>query len=244
MPTLFIADLHLQDERPELTRAFLHFLQRKARQADALYILGDLFEAWVGDDDPGDCGTAVIQGIKQLSDAGVPVYVQHGNRDFLLGQLFAEQSGARLLPEWLIVTPYQRPLLLMHGDQLCLDDQAYQQFRQQVRSDQWQQQFLSKPLAERRAIAQQLRTLSSENNQQKSMAIMDVNTAEVHRVMAEHGSDILIHGHTHRPAIHDLDHHRSRIVLGDWGPAAWYLQWHADDSYELLNYPLSDSFSG
>ncbi|MEH6813867.1 MAG: UDP-2,3-diacylglucosamine diphosphatase [Motiliproteus sp.] len=235
MSTLFIADLHLHDERPELTRAFLRFLQKKAVHADALYILGDLFEAWIGNDDPSETATSVSKGLKSLSSAGIKIYLQHGNRDFLIDHQFAQHAGVQLLAEACRITPYNKPLLLMHGDQLCLDDIEYQKFKELVRSPQWRQDFLTKPLVDRQAIAADLRKQSQSSGRQKSMAIMDVSAAEVDRIMDEYGVDILIHGHTHRPDIHLLSNGKCRIVLGDWDSKLWYLEWHPDNHYNLHN---------
>ncbi len=238
MSVLFIADLHLQEQRPDLTRAFLRFIRQKASRADALYILGDLFEAWVGDDDGSTIARSVTDALKQLSDSGVSVYLQHGNRDFLMGQELARSCGATLLPETHTIAPYDQPLLLMHGDQLCLDDTEYQTFRQQVRSSQWQQAILAKPLEERRNLAAAIRQESRLRGQQIAEDIVDVTASEVERTLDAAGVDILIHGHTHRPAVHRLKNNRLRIVLGDWGPSAWYLEWHPDNSYQLVDYPI------
>lgn len=216
--TLFISDLHLDDSRPEITQLFLAFLQR-ARSAEALYILGDLFEAWIGDDDDSELAQTVQAGLRQLSDQGTPVHLMHGNRDFLLGQQFERRAGCRLLPDPTVIDLYGEPTLLMHGDLLCTDDREYQQFRSQVRSPQWQHEVLAKPLAQRREMAAALRGESQQAVAGKEAQIMDVNQGEVEAVMRAHGVRSLIHGHTHRPAVHtfDLDGAPARrIVLGDW----------------------------
>ncbi|HJW46010.1 MAG TPA: UDP-2,3-diacylglucosamine diphosphatase [Lysobacter sp.] len=224
MPTLFISDLHLDAERPQVTELFGHFLREEARNADALYVLGDLFEAWVGDDDPSETGAYVARELRAVRDAGVPVYFIRGNRDFLLGDAYARAAGMAILPDPAVVVLYGQPTLLMHGDTLCTGDVAYQQFRAQVRNPAWQQQFLSQPLAARLAFAQQARAASKEHqaglqDQGAMETITDVSPETVATSLTRFGIRRLIHGHTHRPAIHDLDvdgHAHQRIVLGDW----------------------------
>jgi UDP-2,3-diacylglucosamine hydrolase len=217
--TLFISDLHLDPARPAITGLLLNFLEQPARQAEALYILGDLFEAWIGDDDAAEPGQTVAAALRTLTDSGVPAYFLHGNRDFLLGARFAAASGIQLLPESVIIQLAGNPVLLLHGDTLCIDDVEYQAFRAQVRHPAWQAQILALPLAQRRALAGQLRETSRQAAQQKAADITDVNPAEVERVMRAQGVQHLIHGHTHRPAIHEwlLDGQPAlRAVLGDW----------------------------
>ena len=226
MTTLFISDLHLDPERPEVTRLFGDFIDGEARGADALYILGDLFEAWVGDDDPAEIGAFVAGKLRTLSEAGVPVFFQHGNRDFLVGHDFARRAGATLLPESAVVTLYGRPVLLMHGDTLCTDDVGYQAFRAQTRDPAWRAGFLAQPLAARLAFAAQARAASQQRQQALKQddraqfeTVTDVSPATVHATLARYGIDTLIHGHTHRPAIHHLDidgRPARRVVLGDW----------------------------
>jgi UDP-2,3-diacylglucosamine hydrolase len=224
MATLFISDLHLDPARPEITRLFGEFIEGEARHADALYILGDLFEAWVGDDDPSETGAFVAGKLKALSDSGVPVYFMHGNRDFLLGEDYARRAGMILLPDPSMVELYGKSVLLMHGDLLCTDDTAYQQFRTQTRDPAWQAQFLSQPLPARLAFAQQARAASQARQGELRDAgtmetITDVSPDSVTGTFARHGVDTLIHGHTHRPAVHELDVGGKacrRIVLGDW----------------------------
>jgi UDP-2,3-diacylglucosamine hydrolase len=216
---LFVSDLHLDAARPATTRAFLELLEGPARRAEALYVLGDLFEAWVGDDDPGEPGASVCAALKALSGSGVPVFLMRGNRDFLYGQCMAERCAATLLPDPCVVSLYGVPTLLMHGDLLCTDDTAYQAFRLQVRDPAWQQRFLAQPLAARQAFAAQARAASREHQQGASESIMDVTPAAVAETMARFGVSRLIHGHTHRPAMHALlvdQRPAQRIVLGDW----------------------------
>ncbi|MGM8225746.1 UDP-2,3-diacylglucosamine diphosphatase [Cellvibrio sp. ARAG 10.3] len=224
MTTLFISDLHLHESRPAVTEAFYQFLRERAGNAEALYILGDFFDAWIGDDDDSPLNAATAHELRQLSDQGTAIFLMHGNRDFLLGEAFATAAGARLLVDPTLIDLYGQPTLLMHGDILCTRDTEYQAFRQQVRSAAWQQQILSQPLAARRALAAQIRAQSKSMNSIKAEDIMDVTPDEVVRVMQAHGVRQLIHGHTHRPARHPLmidGAPAERIVLGDWHDAAW-----------------------
>ena len=226
MTTLFISDLHLDPERPAVTELFGTFMQREAVGADALYILGDLFEAWVGDDDPSETGAYVAARIREVADAGVPVFFIRGNRDFLLGDAFARRAGMRILPDPAVVMLYGKPTILMHGDLLCTGDTAYQAFRAQTRNPTWQAQFLAQSLAARLAFAAQARAASAahqggmkQNDKAQFETLTDVTPATVDATLAQFGIDMLIHGHTHRPAIHDLTVHGQacrRIVLGDW----------------------------
>ena len=218
MATLFVSDLHLDPARPAITALFLDFLARQAGRADACYILGDLFEAWIGDDDDAELGRAVAGALRALADSGVPVHFLHGNRDFLIGERFAA-AGVRLLPESEAIDLYGEPVLLLHGDTLCTDDTDYQAFRAQVRDPAWQARLLELPLAQRRALAGQLRETSQQATQLKETAITDVNLEAVDGALRARGIRRMIHGHTHRPAIHEwmLDGQPARrAVLGDW----------------------------
>jgi UDP-2,3-diacylglucosamine hydrolase len=218
--TLFISDLHLSPERPAIAALFLRFLRDRARGAEALYILGDLFEYWIGD----DAGRApevqpLLAALRALTQAGVPVYVMHGNRDFLLGPGFEQDSGCRLLPDPTVITLYGEPVLLMHGDTLCTDDVDYLKFRAMVRNPQWVQMFLAKSIPERIAMAREYREVSKAATTTKKPEIMDVNPAAVEAALRDHQVRHLIHGHTHRPAQHQftLDGQTARrTVLGDW----------------------------
>ena len=219
MTTLFISDLHLDDRRPETTAMLLDFLKNEAYNADALYILGDLFEFWLGDDVPSACSTAVATALSSLNDSGVPCFFIHGNRDFLLMEDYAASAGLSLLPEEHVVDLYGERVLLMHGDSLCTDDIPYQQFRALVRNPIWQKDFLSKTPQERLQIALQARDASAEHKDNVDMDIMDVNPGEVELAFTRHGVRRMIHGHTHRPDTHDLivnGQEAQRIVLGDW----------------------------
>jgi len=217
--TLFIADLHLQTEEPAITAGFLRFLAGEARQADALYILGDLFEAWIGDDDPNPLHKQVAAAIRAVVEAGVPCYFIHGNRDFLLGKRFARASGMQLLPQEQVLNLYGRNVLIMHGDTLCTDDEGYQAFRAKVHQPWLQTLFLALPLFIRRRVAAKMRAGSKAANSSKSLEIMDVNAQAVVAAMEQHRVQWLIHGHTHRPAIHTLTANNApahRAVLGAW----------------------------
>ncbi len=219
MITLFIADIHLGNEHPEISQRFCDFLYGEASRATALYILGDLFEVWIGDDGNQPEHAAAITALQQLTQSGVPVYVMHGNRDFLLGPQFATETGCTLIDDPVVIDLYGKPTLLMHGDSLCTDDHEYLQFRAQMRNPAWQQQFLSQSVEQRLATARHYREESRRRNQGKTQEIMDVNATAVVEAMKAHGISQLIHGHTHRPALHELTvdlHPAQRIVLGDW----------------------------
>lgn len=219
MSVHFISDLHLQPDRPAMTAIFLRYLAGAARDAESLYILGDLFEYWIGDDASLAENPSVIEALHAVSAAGVALYYMHGNRDFLIGDGFAAATGAQLLPDPTVIDLYGTATLLMHGDTLCTDDTRYQTFRAQIRDPENQKRFLALPVAQRRQIATGLRQASRADQTQKTMEIMDVNALAVEQAMREHGVSRLIHGHTHRPAVHDLevdDHPARRIVLSDW----------------------------
>lgn len=236
--TLFIADLHLDEERPEILSLFLKFLAERAPQADSLYILGDLFETWIGDDDDAAVVQTIKDGLKQLTQQ-IPVFVMHGNRDFLLGETFAEETGCQLLPDNHVIDLYGEPVLLLHGDSLCSDDVAYLQMRQTLRNPLWQKDFLSKNLDERRFMAKQLRRQSQTATQAKAEAIMDVNAQAVAQALQSHGVRKMIHGHTHRPNIHTLEvagKRCSRIVLSDWYDKGNMLICDAQQKCQLLDY--------
>ena len=219
MTTLFISDLHLDDARPEATALFRRFVREEAREADALYILGDLFEYWLGDDVLSETARQVSESLAKLSQAGTTVHFMHGNRDFLIGSDYAGLCGMSLLPEEIRVDLYGRPTLLLHGDTLCTDDTEYQAVRRTLRSAEWQADFLAKPAAARIEFARDARQKSSAHKMSVSMDIMDVNPDEVVSTFERHGVNEMIHGHTHRPAVHELevaDRPARRYVLGDW----------------------------
>ena len=225
---LFISDLHLSETRPGANEAFFSFVEGKARSAEALYILGDLFEYWVGDDDVAEPFNAVIVGfLRRLSRSGVKLGVMQGNRDFLFGPRFREETGAELLADPLVVELGGTATLLMHGDTLCTKDLDYQELRRVVRSEPWQREFLARPLAARHAIARETREKSSIAVGAKPMEIMDVDDAAVREALRHHGVTRLIHGHTHRPGRHELEvdgRRCERWVLPDWYGAGGYLE--------------------
>jgi len=219
MPRLFISDLHLDAARPRTVEAFERFLAAEARSTQALYILGDLFESWIGDDDDSDLARDVARKLRAVSDSGVPIFFMHGNRDFLLGEAYAARSGMTLLADPTVIELAGERTLLMHGDTLCTDDVGYQKFRTLVRDPQWQRDFLAKPLAARRAFAEHARGESRAQTAMKASDIMDVNQDAVESAMRHHQVQRLIHGHTHRPATHRfrLDGRDAvRIVLPAW----------------------------
>jgi UDP-2,3-diacylglucosamine hydrolase len=219
MSTLFISDLHLDASRPHITRLFLEFLETEAVQADALYILGDLFEAWIGDDACDDVGDQVAEGLARLHERGVPCFFIRGNRDFLLGDAYARKAQFTLLPDANLLDIDGSRILLMHGDTLCTDDAPYQAFRTQTRGPAWQRGFLARAIDERRAFARNARAESARYTKSVGNNITDVNTAAVDQAFRSADVSTIVHGHTHRPNLHSLDIEGAacrRIVLGDW----------------------------
>ncbi len=226
MSSIFISDLHLCPTRPVLTGVFFDFLHGVATQADAIYILGDLFEYWAGDDDDTPFNQSIVAALKEFSNRGIALYLMHGNRDFLIGGRFAAATGAKLLQDPTLLDLYGTPTLLLHGDTLCTDDVKYIAFRTKVRDSAYQQQFLAQPLAARKQIIAGLRAENSGEKQQKSEAIMDVAAATVDAVFRKQGYPRMIHGHTHRPALHHHpvdDRNCERWVLADWYDSGSYL---------------------
>ncbi|GAD79356.1 UDP-2,3-diacylglucosamine diphosphatase [Vibrio ezurae] len=217
MRTLFISDLHLTPSHTEMTEAFIRFMREDAPGADALYILGDLFEFWVGDDDDSPLNQTVINEIRTLVEAGTPCFFTQGNRDFLVGKTFEQKSGATLLNDETLIDLYGTPTLLLHGDTLCTDDVKYQKFRQKVHMKWLQWVYNHIPLSLRRKLVKKVQSNANDEKQNKSYDIMDVNQDAVMDAMQRHNAQLMIHGHTHRPNIHQLDEHNmQRIVLGDW----------------------------
>jgi UDP-2,3-diacylglucosamine hydrolase len=225
--TLFIADLHLEDSTPERTEWLVDFLAGPARKAAAIYILGDLFEFWIGDDALSATAQQVAKATAALHAAGVPGYFMHGNRDFLLGERYASAASLQLLPENQVIDLFGTPTLLLHGDSLCTDDLEYQAFRQQSRDPAWQAAILAMSIEERLRMAQTARSASIEHTGSTSMDIMDVNREAVSSAFRKHNTLKMIHGHTHRPATHlvDLgDSTAERIVLAAWYREGSYLE--------------------
>ena len=242
---LFISDLHLEEGRADITAALLAFLDRNESACDALYILGDLFEVWIGDDDSNELSARVAKALRSFQEAGADIFILHGNRDVLLGTNYAASCGATIIPGSIIITTPIGPAIVLHGDDLCSDDVQYMQFRTMVRQESWQQDFLSKTLSERRAFAEQARRQSQQATSIKENAIMDVNPAAVEQRLREHGQTLMIHGHTHRPAIHEIEleeaidsrNQARRVVLGDWDSHGWYAAIDAD-GLVLEKFPL------
>lgn len=222
--TYFIADLHLSENRPHLLALFRQFMQERAPQAEKLYILGDLFDFWIGDDEQSDLIREVQQLIRHLTEQGVPCYFQHGNRDFLIGKKFAKACGMTLLPTYQVIDLYGTPTLLCHGDTLCVDDVKYQQYRKKVHQKWRQWLFLHLPLKVRLQIAEKIRAKSRQDKQLKSTEIMDVNAVFVQQMFAQFHVTQMIHGHTHRQKHHEIPPHFHRIVLGDWGETSSLLE--------------------
>ncbi|WP_136246770.1 UDP-2,3-diacylglucosamine diphosphatase [Halomonas borealis] len=252
MSTLLISDLHLHPGAPDITEGLLNWLETRAPGAEALYILGDFFEAWIGDDlldlgaaDPSgtaELASRIAAALKRRADAGTAIYLMHGNRDFLLGERFAAAAGATLLADPSVVTLGDERVLLMHGDSLCTLDEAYMSFRAKARDPQWQAQILAMPIPERLALAKQLRDQSGEANSNKAEDIMDVTPDQVVQALRDHGVTTMIHGHTHRPAVHELELDGTparRYVLGDWQPQrGWEIEIEAGQPPILRDFPL------
>lgn len=239
MSTLFISDLHLDPAHPAAIEQFTRFIDREALRARTLYVLGDLFEAWIGDDDDNPALAPIVAALARLPAAGVDCAVMHGNRDFLLGAQFCAATGCRLLGDFEKIAIESQEVLLTHGDLLCTDDTRYLALRAQLRNPEWQRDFLAKPLAERRAIAADLRRMSASEIAAKAEDIMDVNQAAVERTMRDFGVTHLLHGHTHRPNIHrfTLDGAPAvRIVLGAWHDGPNVVRW-TRSGFELAPLP-------
>lgn len=222
--TYFIADLHLSENRPHLLALFRQFMQEQAPEAEKLYILGDLFDFWIGDDEQSNLISEVQQLIRHLTEKGVPCYFQHGNRDFLIGKKFANACGLTLLPTYQVIDLYGTPTLLCHGDTLCVEDVKYQHYRKKVHQKWRQWLFLHLPLKVRLKIAEKIRAKSRQDKQLKSTEIMDVNADFVQQIFAQFHVTQMIHGHTHRQKHHEIPPHFHRIVLGDWGETSSLLE--------------------
>ncbi|MCK4704856.1 MAG: UDP-2,3-diacylglucosamine diphosphatase [Gammaproteobacteria bacterium] len=236
---LFISDLHLAPERPEIIHLFERFVDEVAIHAERLYILGDFLEYWLGDDDEAVGLEKVFQSLKKLSHSGVDVFFMVGNRDFLIGHELAKKCGFKIIDEPFIENINDQATLLMHGDSLCTDDMAYQSFRAVVRNKAWQDDVLAKPLEEREQLARSMRQQSEQANSEKTEAIMDVNQDAVIATMQQHSVNLLIHGHTHRQAIHDFEINKQpvkRIVLGDWYKKGCYLRLSDITEPELISF--------
>ncbi|MCP4475287.1 MAG: UDP-2,3-diacylglucosamine diphosphatase [Gammaproteobacteria bacterium] len=233
MATLFISDLHLQASCPEITERFCQFLQNQAATAEALYILGDLFEAWVGDDNDTPLIQQVVAALRQLTEHGVALYFIVGNRDFLMGKRFSKACGGQLLADPSVITLYGNRVLISHGDLLCTGDSSYLRFRRIVRLRWLQKLFLLLPLKLRQRIAVNARQRSQYHVSQTPLALMDVTPGEDEKWLQQYQAQLLIHGHTHRPAIHTLSSQQTRIVLPAWDQQGGYLLCQADDNQQL-----------
>jgi len=237
--TIFISDLHLDETRPDIAQRFSELLKNGDSSVDALYILGDLFEVWIGDDDDTPFYRQIIQALKSATEKGLTIYFMHGNRDFLIGQKFLHATGCQLLSDEEKILLYNTPVLLMHGDTLCTLDIAYLKARKKTRNHFLQTLFLLLPITIRKKIANKIRVKSMQHTQLASADIMDVTQAEVARVMQKHDVHYLIHGHTHRPMFHDfsLNHTKAqRIVLGAWHNKGNMLVWEATGKKELIEF--------
>lgn len=238
MSTWFISDLHLAPEETRITAGFLDFML-EPQQGDDLYILGDFFNYWIGDDYQDAYIDQIQQVLKATSDRGVNIFFMHGNRDFLVGERFCKASGMTLLHDPTVIQLNNEPVLISHGDSLCTRDKAYMEFRKMARSPEWQKQFLSQSIEDRTAFAEKARAESQSNNSMKNDDIMDVTPSEVDKVLNQYSCTRMIHGHTHRPAVHKWESNRikqERIVLGDWYAKGWYLKVNSD--YHLVDFNL------
>ena len=222
MSSCFISDLHLDHKREDIKKAFFKFLESEASEFKNLYILGDLFEVWIGDDFEDEFISEVISALKKFSLKDKNIFIMHGNRDFLLGEKFAEKCGAKLISDPLILNKEGKKIMLSHGDIFCTDDLEYQNFKEKVRNEKWQKEFLSKDLKDREEIAKNLRRESTKKNSKKEDYLMDVNKLEVEKIAQKNKVEILIHGHVHRPKVHN-EAFGQRIVLGDWDKKYWFI---------------------
>ena len=236
MSYIFISDLHLDESRPDVTEAFFSFIKNVANRAEGFYILGDLFEVWLGDDNNSVLNQNIISALKALS---VPRFIMHGNRDFLIGKTFCQQTGFTLLPDPTRVLLFDRPVLLMHGDSLCTRDVEYIKVRNILRNPAFQNDLLSKSLQERMVIASGARNQSKEHTRQTKIDIMDVTHEEVISEMQQHEVQLLIHGHTHRPDTHYVPEVLGqRAVLGDWDTQGWFIEL-TEAGFNLESFPIS-----
>lgn len=239
--TLFISDLHLEEQRPDITQCFFNFLVTQAPQADALYILGDFFEAWIGDDERSAFQQSVIAALRKVTDSDLPVYLMRGNRDFLLGEDFMRASGCQALSDPAVIDLYGTPTLLVHGDSLCTDDVSHQRFRRFTQNHFYQRLFLCLPLRLRQWIARRVRNASRERFVAANYVMVDVAQSAVEQAMAQHRVNRLIHGHTHRPGMHEFmlqNTSARRIVLGDWHKQGSVLYVPAQGEVKLMQMEL------
>lgn len=228
MTILFVSDIHISEKNPEIGEQFIDFLEKQARQSEALYILGDLFDYWLGDDDPNPEYKKIKSALTQYTNKEIPTYFMHGNRDFLIGGSFANETGIKIISDPSIIELYGEKILISHGDMFCVDDIAYQSGRKLTRSPNWQKMILAKSLKERKAFAYKAREKSSKHIQEANEILMDVNQGEINKTFKKYGLNQIIHGHTHKPAIHNSvikGESYKRIVLGDWYEQGSILKW-------------------
>jgi len=228
MTTFFISDIHISEQYPEIGEQLIDFLENQAQQSDALYILGDLFEYWLGDDDTNHEYKKIKSTLKLYTDKKIPTYLMHGNRDFLIGETFANETGITILPDPSIIDLYGEKILISHGDIFCTDDIEYQLSRESTRNPNWQKMILGKSLKERKKLAYEARKKSSKHTRQTKKILMDVNQNEINETFKKYGLNQIIHGHTHKPAIHNSminGELYKRIVLGDWYDQGSVLKW-------------------
>lgn len=240
MAIYFISDLHLEPAQKAITDGFLSFLD-SLNDAEELYILGDFFEVWIGDDYSSEYIELINQALQQCSNKGTKIYFMHGNRDFLVGKTWCDNAHCELLDESKLITLGNESILLMHGDSLCTDDVEYMKARVMLRNPQWQEQLLAKTIPERIEFAKQVRSESKESQKGKSYEIMDVNQTAVDGALSAAHCSTMIHGHTHRPNIHHWDfegENRTRYVLGDWGDKGWFIKWQAGEALKLESFDL------
>ena len=237
MSTLLISDLHLSPQHPAVSEAFFNFLKNEAINSQSLFILGDLFEAWIGDDDQGLLSRQVVSALKEVTDKGTSVYLMHGNRDFLISRKFSYETGCKLLPDYYIHEAGNKKILLLHGDTLCTQDKQYQLFRRVVRSRFFFRSVMQLPVKTRQNIAEKLRLKSKKFNANKPENIMDVSLPEVERVMSKYSVDVMIHGHTHRPGRHK-NLRGERLVLGDWGENGWFIRIKDKGTLNLVSFKI------
>ena len=237
MSIAFVSDLHLEPIENKRVKVFFQFLNNAVNKYEELYILGDFFEYWIGDDDTQSVNKLIMQRLKAASDNGLKIYFIHGNRDFLIGSEFESETGVKILEDQHTFNIGEKKIMISHGDAFCVDDVEYQEMKREIRSDSWKKDFLTKSISERVDFANNLRTKSSERNSNKPENIMDVNDNYVLEVVRREKIDILIHGHTHRPAVHKLENSSIRAVLGSWEEEGWVAD-YIEGNIKLTSFPI------